>query len=339
MKLSDFDYDLPARFIAQHPAEPRDSSRLLVLDRSTGLIRHRSFRDLPEYLDPGDTLVFNNSRVISARLKGTIDEGERKAEILLLKQLNPSTWEALVRPGRRLREGAYVKLSDRKGLQTKATITGRHEDGTRVVEFSHPEALEKMGEMPLPPYIKSHLEDTERYQTVYSQITGSAAAPTAGLHFTPGLLDGIHRRGVNLVFVTLHIGLDTFQPVRVENPEHHKIHTEYGQITAEAAEVINSTRKAGKRVIAVGTTSVRLIEEASRTSETKPFAGQVGIFILPGYHFRAVDAMLTNFHLPKSTLIMMVSAFAGRETILHAYETAKAEGYRFYSFGDAMFIL
>ena len=339
MHLADFDYDLPHSFIAQHPVEPRDSSRLLVLERSTGGISHRSFRDVLEYLNPGDTLVFNNSRVIPARLHGTIGETEKHAEILLLKQLDPRTWEALVRPGRKLPESAYVKLSDGQGLETRATITGRHEDGTRVVEFSNPQALEKMGEMPLPPYIKARLQDRERYQTVYSRITGSAAAPTAGLHFTPELLDKIRQKGVNEAFVTLHIGLDTFQPVRAENPEHHRIHTEFGQITAETADLVNATGKAGRRVIAVGTTSVRLIEAASQEGVTRPFAGQVGIFILPGYRFRAVDAMLTNFHLPKSTLIMMVSAFAGRETILNAYETAKAEGYRFFSFGDAMLIL
>lgn len=339
MKLSDFDYDLPRSLIAQHPVEPRDSSRLLVLERSSGHISHRTFRDVLEYLHPGDTLVFNNSRVIPARLKGVIGETDKHAEILLLKQLDAKTWEALVRPGKKLPEGAYVMLSNGQGLETKATITCRHEDGTRVVEFSNPQALEQMGEMPLPPYIKARLEDRERYQTVYSQIAGSAAAPTAGLHFTPELLEKIRMKGVNEAFITLHIGLDTFQPVRAGNPEHHVIHTEFGRLSPETSELVNATRKAGKRVIAVGTTSVRLLEAASQSGETRPFAGQVGIFILPGYRFRVVDAMLTNFHLPKSTLIMMVSAFAGRETILKTYETAKAEGYRFFSFGDAMLIL
>jgi len=339
MKLTDFDYELPTHFIAQRPVEPRDSSRLLVLDRSTGHISHRSFRDVLEYLNPGDTLVFNNSRVIPARLKGTIGEGDKHAEILLLKQLDDKTWEALVRPGRRLPQGAYVRLTDGQGLETMATVTGRHEDGTRIIEFSNPDALESMGEMPLPPYIKARLEDRERYQTIYSKIKGSAAAPTAGLHFTPGLLREIKDRGINTAFVTLHIGLDTFQPVRAENPEHHKIHTEYGQVSAETAELLNGTKASGKRVIAVGTTSVRLVEAASQTGRTVPYAGQVGIFILPGYSFKATDAMITNFHLPKSTLIMMVSAFAGRETILNAYETAKTGGYRFFSFGDAMLIL
>ncbi len=339
MRLSDFNYELPHHLIAQHPLEPRDSSRLLVLHRSTGGISHRCFRDALEFLHPGDTLVFNNSRVIPARLKGTIGESEKHAEILLLKQLDRGTWDALVRPGRRLPEGAYVRLSDGRGMETKATVTGRHEDGTRVIEFSRPEALEKMGEMPLPPYIKARLEDRERYQTVYSQNRGSAAAPTAGLHFTPELVQKIKDKGVNTAFVTLHIGLDTFQPVRAEDPTHHKIHTEYGQLSAETADLINATKRAGKKVITVGTTSVRLIEAASQSGQAEPFDGQVGLFILPGYRFNMTDAMLTNFHLPRSTLMMMVSAFAGRELILHCYEEAKKEGYRFYSFGDAMLIL
>jgi S-adenosylmethionine:tRNA ribosyltransferase-isomerase len=339
MKLSDFDYDLPRHFIAQHPLEPRDSSRLLVLDRHDGNISHRSFHDMLEYLNPGDTLVFNNSRVIPARLKGTIGKGEKHAEILLLKQLDKRTWEALVRPGRRLPKGAYVRLSSGEGIETKATITGRREDGTRVIEFSRPEALEKMGEMPLPPYIKARLEDRERYQTVYSQIKGSAAAPTAGLHFTLELLQKIRDKGVNTVFVTLHIGLDTFQSVRTEDPSHHRIHTEYGMISAETADHLNATKQAGKRVIAVGTTSVRLIEAASQSGQAASFNDQVGLFVLPGYRFKMTNAMLTNFHLPRSTLLMMVSAFAGRETILRCYEEAKRERYRFYSFGDAMLIL
>ena len=339
MKLSDFDYDLPPGLIAQHPIEPRDSSRLLVLDRSDGGIRHRGFRDMPEYINPGDTLVFNNSRVIAARLKGTIGDSEKHAEILLLRQIDGRTWETLVRPGRRLLPGAQVMLSNGQGLETTATVTGRHEDGTRIIEFSNPTALEKMGEMPLPPYIKSRLEDNERYQTVYSAILGSSAAPTAGLHFTPALLDKIKAQGANLAFVTLHIGLDTFQPVRAEDPSHHQIHSEFGSINLETARLLNQTREAGKRVIAVGTTSVRLIEAASSGGQVKPFIGQVRIFILPGYQFQSVDAVITNFHLPKSTLLMMVSAFAGRELILECYKQAIADGYRFYSFGDAMMII
>jgi S-adenosylmethionine:tRNA ribosyltransferase-isomerase len=339
MKLSDFDYGLPPELIAQRPIEPRDSSRLLVLDRSDGSIRHRSFRDIPEYLNSGDTLVFNNSRVIAARLKGTIGDSEKRAEILLLRQVDGRTWETLVRPGRKLLPGTKVMLSNGQGLETTATVTVRHENGTRTIEFSNPSALEKMGEMPLPPYIKARLEDNERYQTVYSAVMGSAAAPTAGLHFTPALLDKIKAQDANLAFVTLHIGLDTFQPVRAENPSHHQIHSEYGCINAETAQLLNQTRKAGKRVIAVGTTSVRLIEAASAGGKIVPFDGQVRLFILPGYQFQSVDALITNFHLPKSTLLMMVSAFAGRELMLEGYRQAIADGYRFYSFGDAMMII
>ncbi len=334
MKLSDFDYDLPPEFIAQHPIEQRDHSRLMVVDRSTGSISHKSFYDIIDYVNPGDTLVLNDSRVIPARLKGIISGTERKAEILLLKKLSPNTWEALVRPGRRLPVGAVVDLE-----KTTANIIERREDGIRVVEFSEPQALEGLGEMPLPPYIKARLEDRERYQTVYSSPAGSAAAPTAGLHFTPELLQKLKGKGINLAFVTLHIGLDTFQPVRAENPQHHHIHTEYGQLSKETADLINQARGKGGRIIAVGTTSVRLLEAASSEGKVKPFAGQVDLFILPGYRFKSVDAMLTNFHLPRSTLIMMVSAFAGRELILDCYQKAKQQGYRFYSFGDAMLIL
>ena len=339
MKLSDFDYGLPPGLIAQHPIEPRDSSRLLVLDRSDGSTRHRSFRDVPEYLNPGDTLVFNNSRVIAARLKGTIGDSEKRAEILLLRQIDGRTWETLVRPGRKLPPGAQVLLSDGRGLETTATVTVRHGDGTRTVEFSDPAALEKIGEMPLPPYIRARLEDRERYQTVYSAILGSAAAPTAGLHFTPALLDKIKARGANLAFVTLHIGLDTFQPVRAEDPSHHQIHSEYGCINAETSRLLNKTKQAGKRIIAAGTTSLRLLEAASSGGKIVPFDGQVRLFILPGYEFKTADALITNFHLPKSTLLMMVSAFAGREFMLECYRQAIADGYRFYSFGDAMLIL
>lgn len=338
MKLSDFDYDLPHRLIAQHPTEPRDSSRLMVLNRLSGGIEHRSFHDVIGYINPGDTLVFNNSRVIPARLKGMIGDSEKQAEILLLKQLDGKTWETLVRPGRRLLPGAQVRLSDGQGLETTAKVTVRHEDGTRIIEFSNPAALEKLGEMPLPPYIKARLEDRERYQTVYSAVKGSTAAPTAGLHFTPALLDKISARGANLAFVTLHIGLDTFQPVRAEDPVHHHIHSEYGQVSGETAALLNATRASGKRVIAVGTTSVRLIEAASRGGQAGPFEGQTDLFILPGYQFKSVDAVITNFHLPRSTLLMMISAFAGRELILDCYRQAIDAGYRFYSFGDAMLI-
>lgn len=342
MKLSDFDYNLPLEMIAQHPVEPRDSSRLMALNRQTGTVEHKHFYDLPEYLHPGDTLVFNNSRVIAARLKGTITGTEKHAEILLLKQLSPDTWEALVRPGRKLLPGSSVSITgENEGSQFTVTgeIIGRHESGIRTVKFSHPGMLDSLGEMPLPPYIKARLKDRERYQTIYSSIKGSAAAPTAGLHFTPGLLEKLKNKGINLAFVTLHIGLDTFQPVRAEDPAHHQIHTEYGTIDHETAVLLNNTRKAGKRIIAAGTTSVRLLEAASTEGTVKPFAGQVSLFILPGYQFRTVDAILTNFHLPKSTLLMMVSAFAGRRLILDCYKTARSRGYRFFSFGDAMLIL
>jgi S-adenosylmethionine:tRNA ribosyltransferase-isomerase len=342
MKLSDFDYNLPLEFIAQHPIEPRDSSRLLVLDRKTGAVEHKHFHDVLQYINKGDTLVFNDSRVIPARLKGTITGAEKNAEILLLKQISHDTWEALVKPGRKLLPGACVSITGHQGdsrSKVKAEILDRHESGIRIVKFSHPDMLDKLGEMPLPPYIKARLDDRERYQTVYSSVKGSAAAPTAGLHFTPEFLQKIRDKGVNTAFVTLHIGLDTFQPVRAEDPTHHQIHTEYGLVSEETANLLNATKQAGKRVIAVGTTSVRLIEAASSGGMVKSFAGPVGLFILPGYQFKTVDAIITNFHLPKSTLLMMISAFAGRERILECYETAKSEGYRFYSFGDAMFIL
>ena len=340
MKLSDFDYNLPLDSIAQHPVEPRDSSRLMVINRRSRTVEHRAFRDIVEYLEPADTLVFNNSRVIAARLKGTIAGTARHAEILLLKQLSGDTWEALVRPGRKLMPGASVDIAESSGHAViTATIIERHENGIRTVKFSHPDLLDRAGEMPLPPYIKARLEDRERYQTVYSRAKGSAAAPTAGLHFTPELLSKIKNKGVNEAFITLHIGLDTFQPVRAENPEHHHIHTEFGIIDSNSAELINQTRSGSNRIIAVGTTSVRLLEAASANGQVEPFAGPVGLFILPGYQFKTVDAILTNFHLPKSTLLMMVSAFAGREFIQDCYETAKESGYRFYSFGDAMLIL
>jgi len=339
MKLSDFDYELPVQFIAQHPVEPRDSSRLMVLNRTDGCISHTVFHQITDYVYPGDTLVFNDSRVLPARLKGTIKGSDKPAEILLLKKLAINSWEALVRPGRKLPVGSQIALTNGNDVEMTATIIGRSDNGIRMVEFSHPHLLEVIGEIPLPPYIKAKLKDGERYQTVYSRYKGSAAAPTAGLHFTPSLLDSLREKGVNLAFITLHIGLDTFQPVRTEKPENHRLHTEYGHITAETAEQLNTARKAGKRLIAVGTTTVRLLEAASTSGKVQPFDGMVDIFILPGFRFHATDAMITNFHLPRSTLLMMVSAFAGREFILQAYEQAKQSGYRFYSFGDAMLIL
>ena len=342
MRLSDFEYDLPPAFIAQHPIEPRDRSRLMVVDRRSHNIEHRRFHEIIDYLNPGDTLVMNDSRVIPARLNGTIEGSERRAEVLLLKRLEDGSWEALVRPGRRLLPGARVIVPRVKpGAEGNLTVTilRTGEGGIRTVCLTGANAPDGYGKMPLPPYIHARLEDDERYQTVYSKFRGSAAVPTAGLHFTPGLLDEIRRKKVNTSFVTLHVGLDTFQPVRVEDPSRHHIHTEYGAVSPETADLINDTHSRGKRVIAVGTTSVRLMEAASQEGRGEAFEGQVGLFILPGYKFRVTDAMVTNFHLPRSTLLMMASAFAGREFILHCYEEAKKEDYRFYSFGDAMLIL
>ena len=342
MRLSDFEYSLPPEFIAQHPLDRRDRCRLMVVDRRSRSIEHRHFHEIADYLNPGDTLVLNDSRVIPARLNGTIEGSGRRAEVLLLKRLEDGTWEALARPGRRLMPGSKVIVPGVKpGIKEDLTVsilkTG--EGGLRTVSLGGRDAPDGYGRMPLPPYIHARLEKDDDYQTVYSRYAGSAAAPTAGLHFTPELLDGLRRREVNSTFVTLHVGLDTFQPVRAEDPSRHHIHTEHGVVGRSTAEIINDTHNRGKRVIAVGTTSVRLIEAASLEGCAAPFEGQVGLFILPGYKFQVTDAMVTNFHLPRSTLLMMVSAFAGREFILHCYETAKKEGYRFYSFGDAMLII
>jgi S-adenosylmethionine:tRNA ribosyltransferase-isomerase len=340
VRTDDFDYDLPTRFIAQTPAEPRDSSRLMVLDRARGSLTHRLFRDLPDLLSSSDVLVLNQTRVLPARLRARKLPTGGKAEILLLKRLAPQTWEALVggkglAPGRRLAiEGgpAAVLVEDLGGAR-------------RVVRFSEPisPALERIGEMPLPPYIHTPLRRPDQYQTVFAQDPGSAAAPTAGLHFTPELLKRIEDRGVKIARVTLHIGLDTFAPVVEEAPEAHAIHSEWCQVTAEAAASVNQTRASGGRIVAVGTTSVRTLETAACAAgpgeAVGAFEGPTHLYVLPGFEFRAVDALVTNFHLPRSTLILLVSAFAGREQILSAYEVAKREGYRFYSFGDAMLIL
>ena len=342
MQLSDFDYHLPPGLIAQHPIAERDHSRLMVVDRRRQSIEHRHFFEISQYLAPGDTLVLNDSRVIPARLNGVIEGSGRRAEVLLLKRLEGGAWEALARPGRRLMPGSRVTVPGVKpGIEGELTVSilSTGEGGLRTVSLGGKAAPDGYGTMPLPPYIHARLDDDERYQTVYSRPEGSAAAPTAGLHFTPGLLDGLKLKGINTTFVTLHVGLDTFQPVRAEDPSRHHIHTEYGQVSRETADLVNDTRSRGKRVIAVGTTSVRLIEDASQEGRTASFAGQVGLFILPGYRFQVTDAMVTNFHLPRSTLLMMVSAFAGREFILDCYETAKREGYRFFSFGDAMLIM
>ncbi len=341
MKTADFDYDLPEAFIAQTPVEPRDSSRLMVLDRAAGTLAHRQFRDLGEYLHPGDLLVVNQTRVIPARLKAWKPTGG-KAEILLLRRESDTVWECLV-GGKGLGEGKILKLED--GLE--AEIVTSLEGSRRRVRFAEPveNHLQKDGQMPLPPYIHEKLTDPERYQTVYAKTPGSAAAPTAGLHFTPRLMAELREKGVQFAEVTLHVGLDTFAPVTETDPREHQIHTEWCELTPAVAEKINAARAAGGRIIGVGTTSVRTLESAAQhslvTDHSSPitaFSGPTSIYILPGYQYRVVDAIITNFHLPKSTLIMMISAFAGRETVLSAYETAKREGYRFFSFGDAMFI-
>lgn len=344
MNVADFDYDLPPRYIAQTPVARRDSSRLLRLDRRTGAITHHVFSDIVAMLRPNDVLVLNNTRVMPARLQARKAETGGRVEILLLAKLDERRWEALV-GGRNIREGLQLAFS---GSGVTCSIAQELDKSQRLIEFSEPidRLLQASGEMPLPPYISASLEDSERYQTVYSAIEGSAAAPTAGLHFTRELLGKIQRRGVELANCTLHIGLDTFQPVAAERVEDHKIHSEYARLDPENAEVINAGIRKGGRVIAVGTTSARTLETAAKRAADEShgrravaaFADQTDLFITPGYHWRVVDAMVTNFHLPRSTLLMMLSAFAGREVMLGAYESAKQMDYRFYSFGDAMFV-
>ncbi len=348
MKTSDFDYLLPESSIAQTPAEPRDSSRLLVLHRDTGELEHRIFRDVTDYLNAGDLLVLNQTRVIPARIYARKETGGR-VEILLLRRRDPLTWEALV-GGKGLRVGKRVVIEELEGQSSQtvqAEIFELLNGAERLIRFSEPiePYFSRVGHVPLPPYIHEKLDDPERYQTVYAKEPGSAAAPTAGLHFTPRLLEELQVKGVRIAYVTLHVGLDTFAPVTEENPEEHKIHTEWCELPQETADAINETRKRGGRVIAVGTTSVRTLEgvatlQPSNTEfQLQPFMGETSIFILPGYQFKVVDALITNFHLPKSSLIMLVSAFAGREKILETYRIAVEEGYRFYSFGDATLIL
>ena len=341
MKTTDFDYDLPESSIAQTPAEPRDSSRLLVLHRETNELEHRIFRDAADYLNPGDLLVLNQTRVIPARIYARKDTGGR-VELLLLRRRDTWTWEALV-GGKGLRVGKKVKVEEDG---PEAEIIELLDGSERLIRFSEPiePHFSKVGNVPLPPYIHEKLDDPERYQTVYAKEPGSAAAPTAGLHFTPRLLEELQVKGVRIAFVTLHVGLDTFAPVTEDDPEEHKIHTEWCELPQETADLINDTRARGKRVIAVGTTSVRTLESAAPQTKNNgsliaAFVGPTSLFILPGYQFKVVDAMITNFHLPKSTLLMLVSAFAGREKILEIYKTAVEEGYRFYSFGDAMLIV
>ena len=342
MRVDDFDYELPERLIAQVPLIARDASRLMVLTRSERRVEHRHFRDLPGYLRPGDVLVLNDTRVIPARLAATRSTGG-KVEILLLTPKGGDVWECLARPGRRAQIGETLSFA---GGRMVGHVLGKTEYGGRVLQFVAASGLDvdslvdAVGEMPVPHYIKSRLDQPERYQTVYARERGSAAAPTAGLHFTPELLGQIEREGVRIARVTLHVGLGTFRPVKTEQVEEHEMHSEHYEVPAQAAEAINSAREAGGRVIAVGTTTVRTLESAADADgRVMPGAGWTSIFIYPGYVFRAVDAMVTNFHLPKSTLIMMVSAFAGRDFVLDAYRQAVQEEYRFFSFGDAMLIL
>ena len=340
MKTSDFYYDLPQELIAQTPLDRRDGSRLMVLDKNTGAVKHMHFYDLSSLLRPGDCLVLNDSRVLPARLLGHREPGGGAAEVLLLNDKGDKTWECLVRPGKKMKPG--TKLSFGGGLLT-AEVTETLEGGNRLVRFHYDgiflELLEQLGKMPLPPYIKAELQDPERYQTVYSREVGSAAAPTAGLHFTKELLEQIQAMGVSLAYVTLHVGLGTFRPVKEEEITDHEMHSEYCMISKETAETINETRRKGGRVICVGTTSCRTIESwAAEDGTLKESAGWTNIYIYPGYRFKVLGALITNFHLPESTLVMLVSALAGREHILAAYEEAVREKYRFFSFGDAMFI-
>ncbi|MBO4635818.1 MAG: tRNA preQ1(34) S-adenosylmethionine ribosyltransferase-isomerase QueA [Clostridiales bacterium] len=340
MKTSDFYYDLPERLIAQHPLDDRSSSRLMVLDKNTGEIIHRHFSDLPSFLRKGDVLVINNTRVIPARLIGARKDTGSPVEILLLKRLDDRRWEAIVRPGKKVKPGRKFVFIEG---ELEATCDEVLPDGNRIVSFEFEgiweEILDRAGTMPLPPYIHEKLADRERYQTVYSKTPGSAAAPTAGLHFTKALLDDIRSMGVQIAEVTLHVGLGTFRPVKVDDVTEHKMHSEWFSFSKEASDIVRAARAEGRRVISVGTTSTRVLETvASRDPEMMPCSGDTDIFIYPGYEFKCVDSLITNFHLPESTLIMLVSALAGKEHVLSAYETAVAEEYRFFSFGDAMFI-
>ena len=340
MKTSDFYYDLPQELIAQTPIEKRDTSRLMTLDRVSGTTGHHHFYDLPEFLNPGDCLILNNSRVLPARLVGQRLPGGGICEVLLLNDKGDKVWECLVRPGRKLRKG--TRLTFGNGELT-AEIVEQLEEGGRLIRFDYEgiflETLERLGKMPLPPYIKEELQDQERYQTVYSKVLGSAAAPTAGLHFTPELLEEIQAKGVKIGYVTLHVGLGTFRPVKEDTIEDHPMHSEYCTIPQETADLINETRKGGGRCICVGTTSCRTLESwAAEDGHMEAKSGWTDIYIYPGYRFKVMDGLVTNFHLPESTLIMLVSAFAGREHVLAAYEEAVREKYRFFSFGDAMFI-
>ena len=337
MLVTDFDYELPKELIAQHPMEPRDHSRLLVVNKDSGAIEHKHFYDLIEYLHPGDVLVFNDTRVIPARLHGFKDTGAH-VEVFLLTRKDATDWEVLVRPGKKLQVGAKIKFSDELACE----VIDHTDFGGRVVRFTYDgifeEILDRLGETPLPPYITAPLEDKERYQTVYSRERGSAAAPTAGLHFTKELLQKIKDKGCEEVFVTLHVGLGTFRPVSEEKIEDHKMHREFYTVSQEAAEAVNRAKAEGRRIIAVGTTSVRTLEAACKDGKLQAGGNWTNIFIYPGYKYQLVDALVTNFHLPQSTLLMLVSALSTREIMLNTYKVAVEEKYRFFSFGDAMFI-
>ena len=340
MKTHDFYYDLPPELIAQTPLERRDASRLLTLDRETGEVAHRHFYDIAELIQPGDCLVLNDSRVLPARLLGHREPTGGAVEVLLLKDEGGGVWECLTKPGRKTHTGTELSFGDG---ELTATVVGERDDGNKLVQFHYEgiflEVLECLGKMPLPPYIKEELQDQERYQTVYSRVNGSAAAPTAGLHFTPELLQALRDKGVRLAYVTLHVGLGTFRPVKAEEVTEHHMHSEFCMISQETADLLNRTRENGGRIVCVGTTSCRTIESlADENGHFTARSAWTDIFIYPGYRFKAMDALITNFHLPESTLVMLVSAFAGREKILNAYKIAVQERYRFFSFGDAMYI-
>lgn len=340
MDVKDFDYDLPEELIAQDPLLDRSSSRLLVLDKESGEIKHQVFREIVDYLMPGDCLVLNNTRVLPARLFGHREGHEGKIEILLLKRRENNVWETLVKPGKKVRPGVEIIFGDGR---LKGKVLDIIEEGNRLIQFQYEgifeEVLDELGQMPLPPYITHHLEDKERYQTVYAKHNGSAAAPTAGLHMTPDLLEAIRAKGVRVAEITLHVGLGTFRPVKVDQVKDHHMHSEFYMIDEQAAELINQAKRERKRVICVGTTSCRTLESAAQKDGTvRATSGFTDIFIYPGYQFKILDGLITNFHLPESTLIMLVSALAGREHVMHAYKTAVDERYRFFSFGDAMYI-
>lgn len=340
MKVKDFDFYLPEELIAQHPLEKRDESRLMVVDRETGNIEHKVFKDIIEYLKEGDCLVLNNTRVLPARLIGEKETTGSRMEFLLLKRISTNTWETLVKPGKRAKIGARFIFGNG---ELKAEVKEIGEEGSRIIEFEYTgifeEVLDRLGQMPLPPYITEQLEDKERYQTVYSKEVGSAAAPTAGLHFTEELLDVINKKGIQIAFVTLHVGLGTFRPVKVDSIEEHHMHSEYYTMSKETAETINKVKENGGRIIAVGTTSCRTLETiADDLGNVREQSGWTDIFMYPGYKFKIVDKLITNFHLPQSTLLMLVSAFSSREIIMKAYDEAVKEKYRFFSFGDAMIL-